>query len=104
MWSSGFQVFFVSFLCPGAPKSIKMWSRGPSGTRVSIETQKKSKKSAKNGLDFEPGVTVLGSIWETFRNFFAGVFLMFFGDVPFSLLGAIWAPKAPERVPKGSPK
>ena len=65
---------------------------------------KKVVKSAKKGLDFMPSESVPGGILETFRHFFAGRFLMSFGDVPFSLVSSIWAPKVPERMPKGSPK
>jgi len=79
---------------------MEMGSRGPSGTRAACRHQKDRKSSC---LECIFGVTS-GAIFETFRDFFAGVFLMFFGDVPFSLLGAIGAPKAAKRVPKGSPK
>ena len=69
-----------------------------------IQTPKKREKVMKKGLDFDQGTSVLGCILETFRDFFVAVFLLFCGDVPFSLLGAIWAPKAPKRVAKWSPK
>ena len=44
---SGFQVFFVCFLWFGAPKSMEMGSRGPSGTGLAAGHQKRP----QNGLD-----------------------------------------------------
>jgi len=76
----------------------------PIRDQVSIQTPQKVEKSVKKCLDFMPSESVVGCILETFRHFFAGRFLMSFWDVPFSLPCAIWAPEAPERVPKGSPK
>jgi len=77
---------------------------GPIRDQVSIQTPQNVEKSAKKGLDFMQPESVLGGILKTFRHFFAGLFLMFYGDVPFSVRGSIWAPKASERVAKGSPK
>ena len=77
---------------------------GPIRDQIRTQTQQNLEKVAKKGLDFDQGTSVLEGIFDTFRDFVVGVFLTFFRDVPFSLLGAIWAPKAPERVPKGSQK
>ena len=79
---------------------MKIGPRGPSGTRLASRPPV-LKKSLRREWIF--GVTS-GVISETFWDLFRGVFLKVFGEVPFSLLGAIGAPKAPKRVPKGSPK
>jgi len=96
-------VFCVRF-CDLGTKIDENMVPGPIRDQVSVQTPQKIEKSVKKGLDFERGQSPLGGILETFRDFFAGRFLMSFCEVPFSLLGAIWAPKVPKMVPKGRQK
>jgi len=96
-------VFCVLFVLWGTEIDENV-TPGPIRDQVSTQTQQNLEKVVKKGLDFDQGTSVLESFLETFSDFLGGLFLMFFSDVPFSLPGAIWAPKAPKRVSKGSPK